>query len=283
MSDPDATHARAALARLEHLVVQDLFPTETAGYADVILPATSFFEKTGSFTNTDRTVQLAGRALEPPGDARADLWLLQQIAKRLGLDWRYPGADHGVAAVHEEMRQAMPSVAGISWARLERDGATTYPCHDAAAPGEPIVFRDRFPTPDGRARFVPVTQTAPIEVPDAEYPLVLITGRELEHWHTGAMTRRAAVLDALEPVAAASLAPAAIAALGLDPGATIVVETRRGSIRLPVRADPAVPRDAVFVPFCFVEAAANLLTHAALDPFGRIPGFKYCAARVRPG
>ena len=170
-----------------------------------------------------------------------------------------------------------------SLARLEREGAVTYPCHDDGAPGQPIVFHDRFPTADGRGRFVPVARTPPAEAPDAEYPLVLITGRELEHWHTGAMTRRAGVLDALEPIAAASLAPAAIAALGLDPGATIVVETRRGSIRLPVRADPAVPSGAVFVPFCFVEAAANLLTHAALDPFGRIPGFKHCAARVRAG
>jgi len=281
MSDPDAAHARAALAKLEHLVVQDLFPTETAGYADVILPATSFFEKTGTFTNTDRTVQLARRVLEPPGDARADLRILQQLAARLGLDWRYPGPDHGVAAVHEEMRRAMPSVAGISWPRLEREGSVTYPCHAEADPGQPIVFHDRFPTPDGRGRFVPVAPSPSVEVPDDAYPLALITGRELEHWHTGAMTRRASVLDALEPIAAASLAPAAIAALGVEPGAVIVVETRRGSIRLPVRADPAVPLGAVFIPFCFVEAAANLLTHAALDPYGKIPGFKYCAARVR--
>jgi formate dehydrogenase major subunit len=281
MSDPDAAHARAALAKLEHLVVQDLFPTETAGYADVILPATSFFEKSGTFTNTDRTVQLARRVLDAPADARADLWIVQQVAARLGLDWRYPGPEHGVEAVHEEMRRAMPSAAGVSWARLQRDGAVTYPCHDDTDPGEPIVFRDRFPTPDGRGRFVPVTRLPSVEAPDDEYPLVLITGRELEHWHTGAMTRRASVLDALEPIAAASLAPAAIDALGVEPGALVVVETRRGSIRLPVRADPAVPSGAVFVPFCFVEAAANLLTHAALDPYGKIPGFKFCAARVR--
>ncbi len=175
----------------------------------------------------------------------------------------------------------MPSVAGISWPRLLRDGAVTYPCHADADPGQPIVFHDRFPTPDGRGRFVPVAPSPSVEVPDDAYPLALITGRELEHWHTGAMTRRASVLDALEPIAAASLAPAAIAALGVEPGAVIVVETRRGSIRLPVRADPAVPPGAVFIPFCFVEAAANLLTHAALDPYGKIPGFKYCAARVR--
>jgi formate dehydrogenase major subunit len=283
MSDPDAAHARAALARLEHLVVQEIFPTETAGFADVILPATSYFEKTGTYTNTDRTVQLGRRVLDPPGDARADLWIIAEIAGRLGLDWRYEGPEAGVAAVFEEMRGAMPSIAGIDWARLAREGAVTYPCHDAADPGAPIVFSDTFPTADGRGRFVPVAPTAADEPVDAEYPLVLITGRELEHWHTGAMTRRASVLDAISPGATASLHPRELARLGAEPGAPVTVETRRGAIDLHARADPAVPEGAVFVPFCFVEAAANLLTNSALDPFGKIPEFKYCAARVRSG
>ncbi|MEP7181611.1 MAG: formate dehydrogenase subunit alpha [Betaproteobacteria bacterium] len=282
MSDPDAAHARAALAKLEHLVVQDIFPTETAGFADVILPATSFFEKTGTFTNTDRTVQLGRRVLDPPGDARPDLALIVAIAQRLGLDWRYEGPDAGGAAVHDEMRQAMPSVRGITWARLARDGAVTYPCHDECDPGEPIVFRDTFPTADGRGRLVPVTATPAAEPVDAEYPLVLITGRALEHWHTGAMTRRAGVLDALEPEATASLHPRELARLGLGAGAPVTVLTRRGAIALYARADAGVPEGAVFIPFCFVEAAANLLTISALDPFGKIPEFKYCAARVSP-
>ncbi|GIK85968.1 MAG: formate dehydrogenase subunit alpha [Betaproteobacteria bacterium] len=281
MSDPDARHVRAALASLEHLVVQDIFPTETAGFADVILPATSFFEKTGSFTNTDRTVQLARRALDPPGDARADLWIVVEMARRMGLDWRYEGPEAGVAAVHEEMRLLMPSMQGITWERLEREGAVTYPCHDADDPGEPIVFRSAFPTADGRGRLVAVTRSAAAEPVDREFPLVLITGRELEHWHTGAMTRRATVLDALEPEPTASLHPRELARLGAVAGAPVTVETRRGAITLSAREDSRMPEGAVFVPFCFVEAAANLLTHSALDPVGKIPGFKYCAARVR--
>jgi formate dehydrogenase major subunit len=281
MSDPDADHARAALAKLEHLVVQDIFPTETAGFADVILPATSFFEKTGSFTNTDRIVQLARRAVDPPGEARPDLWIIVEMARRLGLDWRYDGPEAGVAAVHEEMRLVMPSMQGITWARLEREGAVTYPCHDVDDPGEPIVFRSAFPTPDGRGRLVPVRPSAAAEPVDAEYPLVLITGRELEHWHTGAMTRRASVLDALEPGPTASLNRRELARLGLADGAGVTVETRRGTITLPAREDARTPDGAVFVPFCYAEAAANLLTNAALDPFGKIPEFKYCAARVR--
>jgi len=282
MSDPDLAHARGALAKLEHLIVQDIFPTETAGFADVILPATSFFEKTGTFTNTDRTVQLARRVLPPPGDARADLWAIGEIAKRLGLDWHYSGPDAGVGAVYEEMRQAMPSVRGITWARLERDGAVTYPCQEVGDPGEPIVFRQTFPTADGRGRFVPVTPSVAAEAVDADYPLVLITGRELEHWHTGAMTRRAAVLDALAPEPTVSVHPLELARLGAEVGTLVTVETRRGAITLFAREDPAVPEGAVFVPFCFVEAAANLLTNSALDPFGKIPEFKYCAARVHP-
>jgi formate dehydrogenase major subunit len=282
MSDPDVAHARAALAKLDHLVVQEIFPTETAGFADVILPATSFLEKAGTYTNTDRTVQLARCVVAPPGDARPDLWIIGEIARRLGLGWSYEGPDCGVAAVHEEMRAAMPSQRGITWDRLVREGAVTYPCHGPDDPGAPIVFRDRFPTATGRGRFVPVVATPAAEQTDAEYPLVLITGRELEHWHTGAMTRRASVLDALEPEPVASMHPDELRRLGLEPGAGATVETRRGAITLFARADPAVPAGAVFIPFCFVEAAANLLTNAALDPFGKIPEFKYCAARVRP-
>jgi formate dehydrogenase major subunit len=279
-SDPDLTHAREALAKLEHLIVQDIFPTETAGFADVILPATSFFEKTGAFTNADRTVQLVRRVLDPPGDARADLWAIIEIAKRLGLGWQYAGPDAGVVAVHEEMRQAMPSVRGITWARLEREGSVTYPCQEVGDPVEPIVFQDTFPTADGRGRLVPVASSSAAEAVDADYPLVLITGRELEHWHTGAMTRRSRVLDALAPEPTASLHPRELARLGADAGARVTVETRRGSITLFAREDPAVPEGAVFIPFCFVEAAANLLTNSALDPFGKIPEFKYCAARI---
>ncbi len=187
MSDPDLEHARAALAALDWLVVQDLFLTETASYADVILPASAFPEKTGTFTNTDRRVQLGRQALTPPGDVKQDLWIIQEMARRLGLGWNYANA----ADVWREIRQATPSVAGITWDRLEREHAVTYPCLREGDPGDEVIFVDRFPTADGRGRLVPADFTRAAEVPDEEYPLVLITGRVLEHWHTGAMTRRA--------------------------------------------------------------------------------------------
>ena len=276
MSDPDLTHAREALARLDWLVVQEIFPTETAWLADVILPASAFPEKAGSFTNTDRMVQLARPALSPPGDARQDLWIINEIARRLGLDWRY---EHP-REVFEEMRQGMASIRGITWERLEREGSVTYPCASADDPGQPIVFAERFPTDDGRAHLVPATPTLAAESPDAQYPMVLITGRQLEHWHTGAMTRRAVALDAIEPQATASMNSGELARLGVAAGERVALRTRRGAIVLHARADDGVPSGAVFVPFAFAEAAANLLTNPALDPVGKIPEFKYCAVRV---
>ena len=284
MSDPDLQHARAGLAGLQHLVVQDLFLTETAWLADVVLPASAWPEKTGTVTNTDRMVQLGRRALDCPGDARQDLWILQQMARRLGLDWRYDGPDSGVTAVYEELRQAMHgSIAGITWERLQRDHSVTYPCRDAADPGQPIVFHDRFATPDGRVHLVPTGLVPADERPDADYPFVLITGRQLEHWHTGSMTRRNQVLDAVEPQATASLHGADLAALGLQPGDALTVASRRGAVTLRARRDDGTPRRTVFIPFAYAEAAANLLTNPALDPFGKIPEFKYCAVRVTAG
>lgn len=279
MSDPDVRHAREALAELEMLVVQDIFLTETGYLADVILPASAFPEKTGTFTNTDRSVQIGRQAIEPPGEARQDLWIIVEIAKRLGLDWHYAHPRE----VFAEMRKAMPSIAGISWERLERDHAVTYPCTGEDDPGERVVFTEQFPTATGRGRFVPASIIPAAEQPDAEYPFVLITGRQLEHWHTGSMTRRTEVLDTIEPAPVASLHPDDLRALGVAPGATIRVASRRGDITLAARADDGTPRGAIFIPFCFYEAAANLLTNPALDPFGKIPEFKYCAVRVRAG
>ncbi len=279
MSDPDANHARAALAALEHLVVQDIFLTETAYLADVVLPASAFPEKTGSFTNTDRLVQMGRQALQPPGQARQDLWIIEQIARRLGLDWNY---GH-VSEVFDEMRRTMPSIAGITWERLEREHAVTYPCRHEGDAGDPVVFIDDFPRPGGRARFVPADIVPAAERPDAEYPMVLITGRELEHWHTGSMSRRAGALDAIEPDPVALVHPLDLAALGGQPGAIVTLASRRGQITLYARADPSSPRGAVFVPFCYYEAAINRLTNAALDPYAKIPEFKYCAVRLSLG
>lgn len=279
MSDPDAGHARQALAELEHLVVQDIFLTETAYYADVVLPATAFPEKTGTFTNTDRLVQLGRQALEPPGEAKPDLWIIQEMAQRLGLDWNYLH----VREVFDEMRKAMPSIAGITWDRLEHEHGVTYPCEQEGDPGDRVVFVEDFPTATRRARFVPADIIPAAEQPDNEYPFVLITGRQLEHWHTGSMTRRAAVLDALEPDAVVSIHPLDLEAIGAQAGEVITVESRRGKVCLYARADDGTPRGAVFIPFAYYEAAANMLTNAALDPFGKIPEFKYCAVRISKG
>ncbi len=283
MSDPDLSHAREALASLDWLVVQDIFLTETAYLADVVLPASAWPEKTGTVTNTDRMVQLGRRALDPPGEARQDLWIIQQMAHRLGLDWNYEGQEGGVAQVFDEMRRAMPSIAGLTWQRLEREGCVTYPCEREGDPGQPVVFTDRFPTQSGKGRFVPADIIPAAERPDANYPMVLITGRQLEHWHTGAMTRRSSMLDAIEPEPTASLHPFDLARLEIRPGEAITVESRRGKIALYARTDDATPPGAVFIPFCFYEAAANLLTNPVLDPVGKIPEFKYCAVRVDKG
>jgi formate dehydrogenase major subunit len=220
------------------------------------------------------------QAVLPPGDAKPDLWIIQQIAQRMGLNWAYAGEHDGVAEVYEEMRQAMaPAIGGIDWARLNA-GSVTYPCVSATDPGQPIVFHDHFPTQDGRVQLVPASLIPANEQTDAEYPLVLITGRQLEHWHTGSMTRRATVLDALEPAATASLHSSELHRLGLQPGDTVDIASRRGRVRLQVRQDDGTPLGTVFIPFAYQEAAANLLTNSALDPFGKIPEFKYCAVRI---
>jgi formate dehydrogenase major subunit len=279
MSDPDVDHAREALAALDHLVVQDIFLTETAYLADVVLAATAWPEKTGTVTNTDRMVQLGRKALDPPGDAKEDFWLLVELGRRIGLDWQY----RHPRDVFDEMRTCMDSIAGITWERLERDSSVTYPCVREGDPGDPVVFIERFPTKTGRGRFVPADLIPAAERPDARYPMVLITGRQLEHWHTGSMTRRAAALDSLEPEPVASVHPLDLEDLGVAPGGVLTIESRRGRISLYARADDGTPRGSVFVPFCYYEAAANRLTNPVLDPFGKIPEFKYCAVRVTPG
>ncbi|WP_273427395.1 formate dehydrogenase subunit alpha [Marinobacter sp.] len=278
MSDPDLTHARAALAALEHLVVQDLFVTETAQFADVILPAAAWSEKSGTVTNTNRQVQMGRAALSPPGEAKPDWWIIQEIARRFGLGWGYDGPEQ----VFAEMKQGMHSLDHISWSRLEREGSVTYPCLADDAPGQDVVFSDAFPRAGGRARFSPTRPLPPDEPVDEAYPIVLTTGRLLEHWHTGAMTRRSRVLDEREPEAAAYLAPAELDRMGVTSGNDIQITTRRGTITLTARADQTMPEGMVFVPFAFVEAAANLLTNPALDPFGKIPEFKYAACRLSP-
>ncbi len=284
MSDPNLNHARHALASLEHLVVQDIFMTETAWLADVVLPATAWPEKTGTVSNTDRMVQLGKQAITPPGEARADLWIIQEMAKRIGLNWHYAGEHYGVAEVYEEMRQAMhAAIGGITWERLQRESSVTYPCHSEDDPGEHTVFTDHFATDDGKVHLVPAGLIPANEVPDAQYPFVLITGRQLEHWHTGSMTRRSEVLHAVEPMPTVSMCGADLQALGVQAGDVVTVASRRGEVCLRVRLDEGTPLGAVFIPFAYQEAAANLLTNPALDPFGKIPELKYCAVSVTAG
>ena len=278
MSDPDQSHARAALAKLEHLVVQDIFMTETAWHADVILPAAAHAEKAGTYTNTNRQIQMARPVIDPPGEARADWAVVVEMAKRVGLGWTYSHPRE----VFAEMSQVMPSLANITWERVDREDSVTYPCDAPDEPGNEIIFAKGFPTANGRGRIVAADVTPPDELPDEAYPMVLTTGRLLEHWHTGAMTRRAEALDYLEPEAIAALNRWDMKRLGIQPGDEVRVATRRGEVVLKARQDRDVAEGMVFIPFCFAEAAANLLTNPQLDPMGKIPEFKFCAARVEP-
>ncbi len=283
MSDPNLNHARASLAKLQHLVVQDIFFTETCGFADVILPASAFPEKTGTFTNTDRRVQLGRQAVTPPRDARQDLWIIQELARRLGLDWHYTGAE----AVFEEIRQAVPSMAGMTWARLEETDSLTYPLEKEDDPGEPIIFKDGvFPTDDGRGRFVAADYIEADELPDEEYPFIFMTGRQLEHWHTGTMTRHSRVLNTIEPWPYILINPKDLQGLDMESGDLLVIKSRRGKVTVATRVDEGMQQGVVMMPFTYHEAAANLLTNDALDPVGKIPEFKFCAVRVdknKPG
>lgn len=276
MSDPNVQHARDALAMLEHLVVQDIFLTETAFHADVVLPASAWPEKDGTVTNTNRQVQRGRKAVELPSEARQDWWITNEIARRIGCHWHFEDPSE----IYFEMASVMPSLDNISWERVTAEDSVTYPSKAPDQPGEAIVFGDGFPTSSGKGKLVPVHIIPPDELPDAAFPMVLTTGRQLEHWHTGAMSRRAAVLDELEPEAVASLSPGDMKKMNVEAGAMIRVSTRRGILELRARADGAVPEGMVFIPFCYAEAPANMLTNQALDPYGKIPEFKFCAAKV---
>ena len=276
MSDPDVTHVREALERMEFLVSQDIFLTETASYADVVLPAAAFAEKTGTVSNTNRQVQMGRPAVAPPGEAQEDWWITVELAKRLGLNWAYTHPSE----VFGEMGRLMPSLNNITWDRLEAQNAVTYPSLSPEDPGQAVVFGDGFPRASKRARFTPAAILPPAELPDEDYPMVLTTGRQLEHWHTGSMTRRATVLDAIEPEANCSLNPKTLREMGVEAGEMVRLTTRRGTIEVMARADYGVAENMVFLPFAYVEAAANMLTNPALDPYGKIAEMKFAAVKV---
>ncbi|MFR9800930.1 formate dehydrogenase subunit alpha [Pseudonocardia sp. RS010] len=278
LSDPNINKVRKALAALDFLVVQDIFLTETAEFADVVLPASSYLEKDGTYTNTDRRVQLGRKVLEPPGRARVDWEIIQDIANRIGLDWSYAGPDE----VFDEMVALMPSYRNLRHDNLGLSGKL-YPNADPEhTDGTIVMFDERFNTDDGLAHLVPAEWLPAKELPDAEYPLVLNTGRLLEHWHTGSMTRRSFALDSISPVAEVYLHPKDAAERGLAHGELARVRSRRGVIELRVRISHREQLGNCFIPFHFREAAANLLTIDAIDPYGKIPEFKFCAVQVEP-
>ena len=276
MSDPNANHAREALSRLDTLIVQDIFLTETAYLADIVLPASAFPEKTGTFTNTDRRVQLARKAVNPPGEAKQDWWIIQELAKRFDLGWSYSGPDE----IYDELRNCMESIKNISWERLVKEGAVTYPCDAEDKPGNEVIFGEGFPTNNKKGRLVPAKLIDPDEKPDKDFPFVLTTGRLLEHWHTGSMTMRAKVLNSIEPEPYVHISKNDMKNNNLTQNDTIELQTRRGKITVKVRKDRMIPDGLVFMPFCFEKAPVNLLTNQALDPDGKIPELKYCAAKI---
>ncbi|AGM40269.1 formate dehydrogenase subunit alpha [Spiribacter salinus M19-40] len=275
LSDPDMNRVREALASLDFLVVQDLFITETAEFADVILPASAFMEKRGTFTNTDRRVQIGRPVREPPGEARQDWHILRDLAQRLGHDWGY--ADE--SAVFDEFVETAPPYANLTYERLGEQGRW-YPCPSADSEGERVLFSEVFPI--GRARFVPAELGVAPDLPDDDYPLVLNTGRQLEHWHTGVMTRRSRALDAIAPEARVEVHPDDAARLGISEGQWTQIASRRGDVQVQAHLTRDVATGTLFLPMHFREAAANLLTSPELDPFGKIPEFKICAVRLVP-
>ncbi len=278
LSDPNVARVRAAFLNLDFLVVQDIFLTETAEVADVVLPATSYFEKYGSFTNTDRRVQLGQVVLDPPGEARLDWQILCDVMTRMG----YPQHYDRVEDVFVEFSDLTSSYRGLRYRHLGGRGKL-WPCPDPEnTEGEVVLFGDGFPTKSGRGRFSPAETIPPVELPNAEYPFVLNTGRTLQHWHTGTMTRRTKVLDEIEPEAFCEMNPDDLVTLGIAPGTIVRLVTRRNEIQVRVRATRDTSLGNVFIPFHFREAAANLLTADQLDPFGKIPSFKFCAVRVEP-
>jgi len=277
LSDPNINKVRKALSALEFLVVQDIFLTETAEFADVVLPATSALEKDGTFTNTDRRVQIARQALDAPGEARSDWHIIADIATRMGYPMEYASS----AEIFDEFVSLTSAYKGLSHEALGANGKL-YPCPDPEnSDGTVVMFGDGFPTPNGRARFVPAEHAGADELPDTDYPFILTTGRVLEHWHTGVMTRRSYTLNAREPEAFVEINPEDMAELGVAHDDMVHVSSRRGEITLKVRRSIKVQKGTVFIPFHFREAAANALTTDKLDPYGKIPEFKFCAVQVR--
>jgi formate dehydrogenase major subunit/formate dehydrogenase alpha subunit len=275
VSDPDLTHVEASLKHLDFLVVQDIFLTETARLADVVLPAVTFAEKDGTFTNTERRVQRVRKAVEPVGWARADWEILADLATRMGFPMRYGSAED----IFEEIRRLTPSYAGITYARIDKEGLQ-WPCPNVEHPGTRFLHRDRFTR--GKGLFHAIEYIPAAELPDKEYPLMLTTGRVLYQYHTASMTGRCEGLQFRYPQGYVEIHERDASALGIADQQVVRVSSRRGSIEIAAQVTDRSMPGSVFIPFHFFEAAANRLTHAALDPIGKIPEFKVCAVRIEP-
>jgi predicted molibdopterin-dependent oxidoreductase YjgC len=286
LSEPDLHHAEKAIGQLDFLVVQDLFMHETAERAHVFLPAASFAEKEGTFTNSERRVQRVRQALPPPGEARPDWWiaceLAKRVARRVGLELDGQFTYAGPAAIFNEMARLVPFLSGLSHARLDREGGLQWPCPTPDHPGTPYLYADSFPR--GKGRFVTAQQTEPAaELPDEGYPMILNTGRLLYHWHGGTLTRRVAGLLDLAPRLEVAMHTSDAARLGIKDGDEVRVTSRRGELTGHARLSDAVKPGAIFVPFVKLQdSAANFLTSPALDPGSKIPEYKVCAVRVEP-
>jgi formate dehydrogenase major subunit len=276
LSDPNINKVRKALSALDFLVVQDIFLTETAEFADVVLPATSALEKDGTYTNTDRRVQIGHKVLDPPGQARPDWQIVQDIASRVGLPMHYADPSE----IFDELVSLMPNYAGLTYDNLGPSGKL-YPNPDPEhSDGTVVLFDEHFGTDDGLAHLVPAEWMPAKELPSDEYPFILNTGRLLEHWHTGSMTRRSFALDSIQPEAHVFMNPDDARAMGVADGDFVRVSSRRGTIELRARLSHRDTPGTCFIPFHFREAAANLLTIDEIDPFGKIPEFKFCAVRI---
>ncbi len=273
LSEADLNMARNALAGLDLLIVQDIFLTETAQFADVVLPAASFAEKEGSFTNTERRVQRIRKAIEPPGDARPDWQIVVQVARRLGHDWSYESSSQ----IMEEIAALTPIYGGIRHDRLDR-GGLQWPCRHLDDPGTPILHKGRFSR--GRGLFHAVTDRPPAELPSGPYPLLLTTGRILEHWHTGSMSHRCRVLESLAPQSRVEINPADADRLGIEDGDEVSLTSRRGRVRTRVRKTRRVRPGQAFMPFHWSDAPANILTSPATDPVAKIPEYKVASVRA---
>jgi len=278
LSDPDLHHVEKGLKNAEFIVVQDIFLTETAQLADVVLPATCFAEKDGTQTSTERRVQKWRKAQDPPGQAKADWQIICELGAAMGYAKQFPFTS--AEEIFTEVAKVTPSYAGMDYARLEKPEALHWPCPTKEHPGTPILHKEKFSHPDGLGIFTPIEWKAPAEVPDKEYPYILTTGRCIWQWHTGSMTRRSKDLECEEPTGWVEINPGDATALGVKDKEMVRAITRRGEIKIGARVTKTIKKGVIFIPFHYVECAANILTNNALDPVASIPEFKACACKI---